>query len=38
MLTHEVLEKDINAAIAKLEALEDVVNPVVRIRVEHLAG
>jgi len=38
MLTHKVKEADINGAIAQLEALDDVVDQVVRIRVEHLNG
>ncbi|BCE01433.1 homoserine dehydrogenase [Marinicellulosiphila megalodicopiae] len=38
MLTHKVKEQDMNTAIKKLEALDDVVEPVVRIRVEHLNG
>ena len=36
LLTHRVLEQHINDAIAALEALQGVVGPVVRIRVEHL--
>lgn len=38
MLTHEVKEKQINQAIAKIEALEAVIGSVVRIRVEHFNG
>ena len=36
LLTHRVLEQHMNDAITALEALEGVVGPVVRIRVEHL--
>ena len=36
LLTHRVLEQHINDAIHALEALQGVVGPVVRIRVEHL--
>ena len=36
LLTHRVLEQHINDAITALEALQGVVGPVVRIRVEHL--
>ncbi|MCF5296132.1 ACT domain-containing protein, partial [Pseudomonas syringae] len=36
LLTHRVVEQRINDAIQALEALQDVVGPVVRIRVEHL--
>jgi len=36
MLTHRVLEKQMDAAIAKIEALDTIPAPVVRIRVEHL--
>ncbi|MFV3017469.1 ACT domain-containing protein, partial [Pseudomonas sp. KHB2.9] len=36
LLTHRVLEQHINDAIKALEALQGVVGPVVRIRVEHL--
>lgn len=36
LLTHNVLEARMNEAIAALEALESVINPVVRIRVEQL--
>lgn len=35
MLTHEVEEKRINEAIALIEALPNIVNSIVRIRVEH---
>ncbi len=35
MLTHEVLEKQIRLAIASIEALDDVEERVVMIRVEH---
>ena len=36
LLTHSVQEARMNDAIAALEALESVINPVVRIRVEQL--
>ncbi len=36
MLTHRVLEKQMDDAIAKIEALDTIQAPVVRIRVEHL--
>ena len=36
MLTHEILERNMNAAIAKIEALDAVTADVVRIRVETL--
>lgn len=38
MLTHTVKEKQINEAIAQIEALDDVVGEVVRIRVECFKG
>ena len=37
MLSHRVVEKNMNEAIARIEALDTVVRPVVRIRLEHLA-
>ncbi len=36
ILTHRTLEKNVNAAIAKIEALETIPSPVVRIRLEEL--
>jgi homoserine dehydrogenase len=36
MLTHEVREGDMQAAIAELEALEHLTSPVTRIRMEAL--
>ena len=36
LVTHRVLEAQINEAISALEALTDVVGSVVRIRVEQL--
>ena len=36
LLTHRVIEQHINDAITALEALQGVVGPVVRIRVESL--
>ncbi|MCF6282553.1 MAG: homoserine dehydrogenase [Candidatus Polarisedimenticolaceae bacterium] len=38
MLTHRVLEKQMNSAIAEIEALASVNGQVTRIRVEPLAG
>ncbi|PIE43663.1 MAG: homoserine dehydrogenase [Gammaproteobacteria bacterium] len=38
MLTHEVEEKQIKAAIAAIEALDDIDGKVVMIRVEHFPG
>jgi hypothetical protein len=35
MLTHEVVEQQIDQAIAKIEALDAIRGSVVRIRVEH---
>jgi homoserine dehydrogenase len=37
MLTHEALERDVNAALRRIEALETVLAPVIRIRQESLA-
>ena len=37
MLSHRVEEKKMNEAIARIEALDVVTGPVVRIRLEHLA-
>jgi homoserine dehydrogenase len=36
MLTHAALERDVNAALAKIEALPTVLAPVIRIRQEEL--
>ncbi|AQZ93384.1 homoserine dehydrogenase [Halopseudomonas phragmitis] len=36
LLTHEVLERQMNDAIAAIEALDDIAGPVTRIRVEQL--
>ncbi|MFN3566709.1 MAG: homoserine dehydrogenase [Burkholderiaceae bacterium] len=36
MLTHEAVERDVNAAIARIEALPSVLAPVIRIRQEEL--
>jgi homoserine dehydrogenase len=36
MLTHQTVEKNINAAIAKIEALPVVASRVTRIRLEEL--
>ena len=36
LITHRVIERHMVEAIAALEALDDVVGDVVRIRVEHL--
>ena len=38
MLTHETLEKNVNAAMAKIESLPVVTGKVTRIRLESLAG
>ena len=38
MLTHRVRERNMNQAIAKIEALAAINGPVTRIRVEALAG
>lgn len=35
LLTHETVEASMNAAIGRLEALDDVAHPAHRIRVEH---
>jgi homoserine dehydrogenase len=37
MLTHEALERDVNNALLRIEALETVLAPVIRIRQESLA-
>ena len=36
LLTHEALERDVNAAIGRMEALPTVLAPVIRIRQEEL--
>ncbi|HYM48031.1 MAG TPA: homoserine dehydrogenase, partial [Burkholderiaceae bacterium] len=36
MLTHDALERDVNAAIERIEALSTVLAPVIRIRQEEL--
>jgi homoserine dehydrogenase len=38
MLTHQVREKRMNTALAKIEALDTVSGQVIRIRMEHLSG
>ncbi len=38
LLTHVTLEKNVNAAIAKIEALDTVAGQVMRIRLEELAS
>lgn len=38
MLTHDVLERQMNLAIERIEALSAVTGPVVRIRMEQLDG
>ena len=38
MLTHSVLEKQMNSAIEEIESLDSVNGQVTRIRVEYLAG
>ena len=37
MLTHEALERDVNTALQRIEALRTVLAPVIRIRQESLA-
>lgn len=37
MLTHRVQERQMNAAISKIEALDSILGSVTRVRVEHLA-
>ncbi|NRO95664.1 homoserine dehydrogenase [Paraburkholderia sp. NMBU_R16] len=37
IITHETLEKNVNAAIARIEALETVVSNVTKLRIEALA-
>jgi homoserine dehydrogenase len=37
ILTHQTQEKNIDAAIAKMEALETVVGKIVKIRLENLS-
>jgi homoserine dehydrogenase len=36
MLTHRILEWQMNSAIAQIEALDSIVGKVIRIRLEHL--
>ena len=36
MLTHDAVERDVNAAIARIEALPTVLAPVIRVRQEEL--
>jgi len=38
LLTHITVEKNVNAAIAKIEALDSVAGKVMRIRLEELAA
>ncbi len=38
MLTHQVVEGEMNSAIEKIEALDSIVGRVTRIRMEHLEG
>jgi homoserine dehydrogenase len=37
MLTHEALERDVNVALRRIESLDTVLAPVIRIRQESLA-
>lgn len=37
MLTHDAVERDVNAAIRRIEALPTVLAPIIRIRQEELA-
>ncbi len=36
MLTHDAIERDVNAALTRIEALPTVLAPVIRIRQEEL--
>jgi homoserine dehydrogenase len=36
MLTHDALERDVNAAVKRIEALPTVLAPVIRLRQEEL--
>ncbi len=36
MLTHRVLEKNMNAALTQIEALDSIQGKIVRLRMEHL--
>jgi homoserine dehydrogenase len=36
MLTHDALERDVNAAIKRIESLPTVLAPVIRLRQEEL--
>ncbi|MCU0952254.1 MAG: homoserine dehydrogenase, partial [Burkholderiaceae bacterium] len=36
MLTHDAIERDVNAALKRIEALPTVLAPVIRIRQEEL--
>jgi homoserine dehydrogenase len=38
LLTHVTVEKNVNAAIARIEALDSVAGKVMRIRLETLPG
>jgi len=38
LLTHVTVEKNVNAALAKIEALDAVAGKVMRIRLETLTG
>lgn len=38
LLTHRVMEKNINAAMTKIEALSSVTQPITRLRMEALNG
>ena len=37
MLTHDAVERDVNAAVRRIEALPTVLAPVIRIRQEELS-
>jgi homoserine dehydrogenase len=37
-LTHQALEKDVNKAIAKIEALPSIAGKVTRVRMEELGS
>ena len=36
MLTHRVVEKNMNSALEKIEALDSIGGKVIRLRLEHL--
>ena len=38
ILTHLTIEKQVNAALAQIEALDTITGRVVKLRLEHLNG